>query len=168
MDKLAVGKIAKPFGVHGWMKVLSYSGETGHFGQLKSIAASDANRSMTLLVEGFKDQQDGSLIMKFRSYDSPETARILCGLELLVPRDQAAPCKSGEYYYADLAGCKLVHEGRELAEVRGVMEGGVSGFLLEAVRDGVQLALIPFQDPFIGDVDIGKRTIELRTPWVLD
>lgn len=164
---LAVGKIAKPYGVHGWLKVVSYSGETGHFFRLKTVAASDATRNLQLAVEEVKEYQEG-LVIKFRGYDSPESARGLCGLELKVPRDQAAPCGKDEYYFADLATCHLYHAGAVLAQVRGVMEGGASGVLLEVAKADGQVVLIPFQEPFIGEVDIGSRRIELLAPWVLD
>jgi len=164
---LAVGKIAKPFGVQGWLKVLSYSGESGHFFKLKTVAASDATRSLNLIVEQAKEYQDG-LVMKFRGYDSPEAARALCGLELKVARGQAAPCGQDEYYFADLVDCQLHYGGNTVAQVRGVLEGGASGFLLETVKPDGQSVLIPFQAPFIGTVDISHKLIELLAPWVLD
>lgn len=167
MESLAIGKIAKPFGVHGWLKVQSYSGEVDHFLMLSTVQAKAEGRECLLRIEKI-EAHDPGLIIKFAGYDSPETAKALSGLELWVPRDKAAACGPGEYYFADLVGCSLVHDGQVVARVEGVLEGGPTGYLLEAHRGGETPVLVAFEAPFIGKVDLTAKTIELLTPWVLD
>lgn len=167
MSQLAIGKIAKPFGVHGWLKLLSFSGEVEHFLGLKSVQAMDQRRRLVLTVEQVKPHQEG-LVIKFVGYDSPEAARELIGLELWVAREAAAPCGDNEYYFADLVGCAVVHGTERLARVCGVIEGGPAGFLLEVETEEPKRFLVPFQEPFVGAVDIKARRVELLTPWILD
>ncbi len=179
MDQLAIGKIGGSFGVEGWVKVLSFSGESGHFLELESVLAKNDDKSLnpkslTLKVEGVEAHADG-VVMKFAGYETPEAARVLAGLELWVPRDKGAHCADGEFYIADLVGCLLCDKGNSVGRVVGVSEGG-NGFLLEIDRSGVTpgnagagaTSYVPFSLPFVGEVDMKTRRIELLTPWVLE
>ncbi len=174
MDQLAIGKIGGSFGVEGWVKVLSFSGESDHFLELESVLAKNGDKSLALKVQGVEAHADG-VVMKFAGYESPEATRVLAGLELWVSRDKGAHCAEGEFYIADLVGCLLCDKGNSVGRVVGVSEGG-NGFLLEIDRSGVtpgnagagSTSYVPFGKPFIGEVDMKTRRIELLTPWVLE
>jgi 16S rRNA processing protein RimM len=105
--------------------------------------------------------------MAFVGYASPETARVLTGMEIVVPRSEAAPLKPNEWYVVDLVGLSLVREGEKLAEVRSIIEGGADPWL-EALIIGGRVALVPFRKEFVGEVDIEAGTIELLAPELLD
>jgi len=147
--------------------------------ELESVLAknddkSPSPKSLVLKVEGVEAHADG-VVMKFTGYESPESTRALAGLELWVSRDKGARCAEGEFYIADLVGCLLCDKGNSVGRVVGVSEGG-NGFLLEIDRSGVSsgnavggpASYVPFGKPFIGEVDMKTRRIELLTPWVLE
>lgn len=164
MDRLVIGLVRTSHGVRGNIKVTSLSGQFEHFLSLKQITLRKEGREKQYDVEEMKPM--GSLLlMKLRGVDNPEVAKTLAGAEILVSREQAAPLEEGEFYQADLVGCQIVHQGEVLGVVKSIFEGGASDLLEVETEDGTYN--VPFQDHFIGDVDLEKKTIELKTPWLL-
>jgi len=176
---LAIGRLGAPKGLRGDLKVQSYSGEFGHFLGLKSArlrgtdAATGAPRLLELKVARI-EESGGGLSIAFVGYGSPEAARVLTGMDILATRSNCAPLGENEWYIADLVGLSLVSEGRAVATVRSVLEGGPDPWL-EAVIPGAagegsagRTALVPFRKEFVGAVDLEAGTIELLAPWLLE
>ncbi len=177
--RLAIGRLGSPHGVHGDLKVKSYSGEFAHFLDLVELDLEPARdegspaarerpvpRILHVRVRRI-EEGPGGLLAAFQGYDSPEAARALTGMEIVVPRDKAAPLGPDEWYVADLVGLELVHEGKSLARVVSVIEGGPDPWL-EAELEGGRRALVPFRKEFVGAVDVPAGSIELLAPWLLD
>jgi len=191
-ELLAIGRLGAPKGVKGDLKLQSYSGETAHFLGLKtarlrqpeaaaSAAASAAgaddaakgSRKLELKVQRISESGSG-LIVAFVGYDSPEKARVLTGMEIIAPRSECAPLRENEWYITDLVGLSLVAEGRALATVRSVLEGGSDPWLEAIIPSGAgqggagRSALVPFRKEFVGEVDLEAGTIELLAPYLLE
>ncbi|TFG83880.1 MAG: 16S rRNA processing protein RimM [Spirochaetales bacterium] len=166
MDELAVGRLGAPHGLDGCLKVTSYSGEIEHLLTLKVVDLRKAGSALSLDVEDVSSHGEG-VLMKFRGYDSPEAAKALAGYEIWVPRDKATPLEDDEYYYGDLVGCTLQHDGTPMARVEAVCDTG-GGQLLEVVLPDGKSAYVPFRNEFVGAVDIGGKRIELIAPWILE
>lgn len=195
MDKLVIGIVRKTHGVKGYLKAASTSGETGHFLSLKTVElaplggtassrgnapkrtaskenapggavpAGTVSKGRTLEIEDVKVLGRGEILMKFRGYDSPEAARVLAPAEILAPRDQAAPLKRGEFYQADLIGCRVVSGEKVLGVVEAVSQGGQSDLLEVRTEGGV--FLVPFMRQYVGAVDTAGKTLELLAEWLL-
>ena len=105
--------------------------------------------------------------MAFVGYETPEAARVLTGLDIMVARDRAAPLKDNEWYVADLVGLDLTHEGRVVARIRSVLEGGPDPWLEAELPDG-RRSLVPFRGEFVGSIDLSAGRVELLAPWLLD
>jgi len=166
LAELALGRLGAPHGLDGSIKLVSFSGETGHLTKLDEVTLKGNGRSLKARVESVRETGDSALI-QFAGYGSPETVRVLSGLELWAPREKAAPLYEDQYYYADLVGCSLVHDGKVIATVAAVCDGG-GGDLLEVSRAGGESVYVPFRKEFVGKVDIKGRKIELLAPWILD
>jgi len=170
-DTLAIGRLGAPKGVRGDLKVHSYSGESAHFRKLIEAdlrgtdPATGAPRVFKLKVERIEGNGP-SLTIAFAGYPSPETARALTGLDIVVPRSEAAPLKPNEWYVVDLVGLSLVVAGEKVAVVRSILDGGADPWLESEVPGG-RVALVPFRKEFVGEVDIEAGTIELLAPELL-
>jgi 16S rRNA processing protein RimM len=174
-ETLAIGRLGAPKGLRGDLKVQSYSGESAHFFRLKEARLHGQGprgevRELTLKVIRIEGEGP-SLTMAFEGYPTPESARVLTGLEIIVPREEAAPLKPGEWYIHDLIGLRLIDasggRGTELAVVRSVVEGGSDPWL-EAILPNGRSALVTFRKEFVGEIDLEAGTIELLAPWLLD
>ncbi len=109
----------------------------------------------------------GNLVLHFKGYDSPESARSLSGMDIMVPVDKGAALRPGEWYVRDLVGLKLVLAGKTVATVSGVFDGAADP-CLEASLPGGRVALIPFRNEFVGNVDLEAGTVILLAPWLLE
>ena len=135
-------------------------------------------RLKVLRVEG----EGSSLTIAFEGYASPEDARALTGMDIVVPRSDASPLGPNQWYINDLVGLMLVSGGVAVARVASVLEGGAEPWL-EAVLSGDvpgsggprgrgdpegRRAIVPFRKEFVGEVDVEAGTIELLAPELLE
>ena len=158
--------IGSPFGVRGFLRLISYSGSYEHLEPLQSLILAKDGLEQVFEVEEqvYKGNQ---FLVKLKGIDSPEAATQLKGMQLVVDLDQAAKLDKNEYYIEDLKGLELVFKGRPMARVLDVVETG-PGELLEVknLEDG-KIQLIPFRNEFLGKIDIKAGSIELLVDWIL-
>jgi 16S rRNA processing protein RimM len=182
--------LGQPFGLEGFVKFRSFSGETAHLERLGSMTLrKNGVEKVYRVVEIRADMRSrkhgggwsGDGIILFEDVDGPEKAKALTGSEIVVSREDAAPLGQGEYYIEDLKGLRLVADGKTpgvkagtvFGIVTGVFEGG-GGLLLEvksaeASKDAKGGAwLVPFRDEFTSEVSVEKGIIVLCAPWVID
>jgi len=162
---LAVGVITSTHGVGGDLKVRSFSGEAAHLLGLRAALLRKGTVQRRVSFTQVRAQGTG-LIVRVAGLDAPETARALVGFEIWVPRSQAAPLSSGEYYEADLCGCSVWVGDREVGRVRSVWEGGPTQ-LLEVEGGERRTFLVPFSERFVGDVDVQGGRIRLTSDELL-
>ena len=170
-DLIAIGFIRTSYGVKGDIKVSSYSGETAHFFRLKEVFLKKGSAQKRFSVERVQEQ-NGDLILKLRTLDSPEAAKMYATWDIMVPREFASPLEEGEFYYCDLFGSVLIHNGSRMGVVKSVIDNGASALLeieCDADEDGKKrTVLVPFLDQFIGEVDTKNKTIELKETWFFE
>lgn len=168
MELIAIGTVRTAFGVKGWLKLSSFSGEWSHFTDLETVNLKAAKRKITreYRVEGFRLQHGGGL-MKLAGIDSPEAGKTLSGSEILVPKELAAPLDENEWYLGDLVGLSLVdEEGNVLGEIVGFIEAADD--LLEVRNTDGRQFLVPFRTQFVGVPDLDKGTLVLTALWIMD
>ena len=173
MEWLITGKVRGSFGLEGFLKIESTSGEYGHFFSLKEIKlrfphihAEDA-AGVPYQVEACTVRTADALL-KLRGIDSPEAAKKLHGAEVLVPRDMACPLEKGEFYINDLCNSVLVYKGNTVGTITDVVEGG-GGFLLELSEAATgRVVYIPFRSEFIGKINVHAKQVELMHRWILE
>jgi len=165
MELIAIGKIRTSHGVKGFVKIISFSGETEHYLSLEKVILRSDRQERDYEIEEIKPLGD-SIIIKFAGIDTPEKAKSLAGMEIVVPRENAAALEEGEFYHADLVQCSMAYENEVIGRVESIIEGG-GGELFEVKLSSGDIVLIPFRDEFIGDISIGERLIELKEKWIL-
>jgi 16S rRNA processing protein RimM len=162
-----VGFLGAPFGLEGYIKVRSLSGETLHIARLRQAILRREGREQSFDVERF-DKKGESLLIKLKGIDSPEAAKTLKGAEIITGRENAAPLGPGEYYIEDLHGIAVVsREGEVLGQVADVLEGG-GGDLVEVRLPSGKLRLVPFRKEFFGEVSPEQGRAVLLCRWILE
>jgi 16S rRNA processing protein RimM len=162
---LAVGVISSTHGIGGELKVKSLSGQIGHLLVLRNVVLRKGGAETPTVFEHVR-RQDPGVIVKVAGLDTPEKARALVGSEIWVPRAQAAPLDSGEYYASDLCRCRLWFGDEDVGAIRSVWEGGPAQ-LLEVVGKNGRTWLVPFSEHFIGDVDLDAGMIRLKDDEII-
>lgn len=166
---LAIGYVKSAHGVRGNIRVCSFSGESEHFYNLEELTLRRGRKKYIFKIENVSGRHP-TLIIKLKGVETREDALKYKGWEILVPRENASPCGDGEYYIADLVGCKLYTDSQTpdlVGTVLSIVEAANADLLEVEKTDGEKI-IIPFQDYFIGHVDITEKKIKLKTPWILE
>ena len=165
--RIAVGRIRRAHGVHGFLRFESLSGEIDHFPAMREVELRGRGQPpRRYVVEAFRLSVP-TLLMKLDGVDDRDAAAALAGREIWVERRHAAPLGPDEFYLADLAGCELHQDGRTIGTVRSVLEAG-AGDVLEAVRADGRTVLIPFRRQYVRSADVDAGVIELTGDAVVE
>ncbi len=178
MDLIATGRVCKPFGLDGFVKVESFSGEFEHFLELEKVFLKFSEKTpKKLILKGRHDDwfeveeiklRSMDALMKFKGIGNPEDAKTLKGAEMFVPRDKASPLEDGDFYVKDLCNCVLVHKDSEIGKITSVTEGG-GAYLLEISEAATgKTHLVPFNKEFIGEINLEQKTVELMHLWIIE
>ena len=163
---LATGRIRKPHGLKGYLKVESFSGETGHLMRLRKILLEGPDCSEKMDIEDVSGR-GASMLLKLKGVDNPDEARRFTNWTIWVDRKKAAARKRNEFYAADLRGCALIFAGKKIGVVDEICEGESDTFLEVRNLTG-ESYLIPFLKHYFGKVDVKTKRIELLAPWLLE
>jgi len=118
---VVLGKFGAPFGVQGWIKVVSYTEPPEGIASYREwrIGSSGMRRS----ILDWKRVGRGQIAVRFDGLVSPEAARLLTGEPISVERGELRELPSGEYYREDLLGLEAVNrDGQPLGIVDGFLE----------------------------------------------
>jgi 16S rRNA processing protein RimM len=165
-QELAIGTVVTSFGVNGYVKIKTFSGEYEHIQKLRTVQLRKANRQIKKNVEAV-EVIGRYLSMKLEGVDTPEDAKSYRNWEIWVPRICAAPLLKDEFYYADVYHCRVLWDGLVCGTVESIFAGNGTD-LLEIKKNDGNSSLVPFSEQFIGEVDIEKKTIELKVDWILE
>ena len=161
-DRVEVGRVLRPHGVHGEVVVAVLSDVPGRFDPGSCLwAARDGGPVRKLVVKATRRHKSGAQV-KFEGVDDRDAAEALRGLALEVERSQVPPAEPGTYYYYELLGCRCRDGGRDLGEVVDLVEDG--GGLLLIVADGDRRVPVPFVESFLRGIDVAARRIDLELP----
>jgi len=107
---------------------------------------------------------DGRPVFKFEGVDSISDAEVWEGADILVPEAERAKPEEGEFSHADLIGCAVWEDGKDLplGVVSGVLEYG-SAPLLEVDAGGREV-LIPLAREICREIDVTAKIIRARLP----
>ena len=166
-EQFIAALVGSPFGVKGFVKVRSLSGEYDHLRRLTSVILKQGDKERHLEVEETNLLQN-ALAFKFRGIDSPEEAKALTGSELIVSRSFASPLQDNEFYVEDLIDLSVVStSGEILGSIMGMAEGG-GGNLAEIRLNSGEIRFAPFRNEFFGEINLETGKAVLLSPWVLE
>jgi 16S rRNA processing protein RimM len=171
-NRFVAGVLGQPFGLEGFIKLRSFSGETAHLERLSQMLLCKNGVTAAYSVAEIRSWP-GVCHVRFAGFDTPEKAKTLSGAEIVVERKDAAPLGEDEFYIEDLKGLNLVSDGKNapagvvFGMITGVVEGG-GGNLLEMKLENGAARLVPFRDEFVGEVSLEKGVVVLTAPWVLE
>ena len=160
-----MAQVLAPYGVQGWIRIRSFSGELDailkHDHWWLKPANSDSWREVARVGGRV---HSGSVVALLDGVATREAALALRGAEIGVPRAAMAPLERGEIYWTDLVGLAVVNrEGVALGQVVAVQEYGAHPVMRVAPGAGETRAerLIPFVAAHVDQVDVPARRIEV-------
>ena len=155
--RIVIGKVGSPFGVKGWIKLLSWIEPREEIADYSPWQIRQGEGWKDWKVAEFRPHGKG-LAARLVGLDDRDEAAALMGADIAVWRDQLGEPEPGQYYWADLVGLEVRHaEGQSFGKVDGLMATGSNDVL---VVKGERERLIPFiQDQVVKSVDLDAGII---------
>ncbi len=161
-ESVTIGRVLKPFGVKGEVRVESLTDVPGRFENLPSVTLVSPNGDL-LKTEVTQARPSGrSYLMKFSAFSSPEEAATFRGALIQVPQDSDSPSSTEQFYHYQLIGLAVHDErNRTLGQVEEIFD--LPQHPIFVTRHGEKEFLIPATRHVVKHVDI-KHKLMTVTP----
>ncbi|MFO7662709.1 MAG: ribosome maturation factor RimM [Chloroflexota bacterium] len=163
---MTIGRVTKPHGVHGEVRVMPLTDSPERFNWLKFVYIGESNprRVAVLSARGHHD----FVLLRLEGYQTRDAVEELRNQFLQVPEDEAIPLEEGEYYLFQAIGLQAVTEsGEELGRVTEILETGANNVFVIAGASGD--LLIPDIPDVIREVDVENGRLVVRPiPGLID
>lgn len=173
---LRIGVITQPHGIKGEVKVYPTTDSPNRFREVKHVILRSEKGDMETEIIGARFSKNLAIV-HFACFQNPEDAARYRQADVMIRREDAQPLEEGEYYIADLLGCRVFidEESSGLLETGSgisVSEEGCIGILKDVlqtgandvyiVKSGKKEILIPVIQDCIRKVDIEKGEIQVH------
>lgn len=146
-DWVEVGRIARPHGIRGEVRVSPDTDNPERFGpgsRLFARSQRDASLPRRELEIEYVRGDESFPIIAFRDLQDRDEAELIKGWVLEVPADELPALEEGEFYPWELEGLAVFTEsGRRVGEVVELMESPANDVLRIRLEAGSEL-LVPF------------------------
>lgn len=162
---VSVGRILKPHGVRGEVKVAPMTDDLARFKRLGRVFCElSSGERLTLNVESSRTAGADTVLLKFKEYATPEAADVLRNALIQVPRSESPPLPKGKVYYADMVGLIARNQltGETLGTVMAIVSAGNE--LLEVKKPEGGELLIPWVEAFVSRIDLEGREVWITPP----
>jgi 16S rRNA processing protein RimM len=151
-DFLLIGKVTKPHGLHGQVKVHSYSSSYESFFAGGKVYLSQGEEMKALLISEVKVQSN-SLLLHFQGVDNRQQAEAISGYSLYMEEKDLPALPEGEYYQYQLIGSRVYNDQDRFL---GIMEEifSTAAHDIWVIRDGKKEHLFPAVEDFVISVDL--------------
>ncbi|MGD2050599.1 MAG: ribosome maturation factor RimM [Chloroflexota bacterium] len=148
---LVIGRVIKPHGVRGEVKVEVHTELPERFDWLEQVYIGDPD-PIAVPIEKVRFHKSW-VILKLAGYSDRNEAEKLRAQWLHVPEDEALPLEEGEYYLFQVIGFTVItDEGQVLGQVTEVIETKANNvFVVEGPNGEI---LLPDIDEVIKEVDL--------------
>lgn len=161
---VTIGRILKPFGVRGEVKVESLSDVPGRFAGLQSVY-------LTLPYEGAIPQETtvtqvrnvtAGYLMKCSTFSTPEEAAHFRGAWIQIPTSTDLPRHPETFYQFELIGLRVEDpDGQKMGKVEEILEYPQHHVLV--IRNQEAEFLIPANRKTIEKVDLDNQCLHLAS-----
>ena len=147
---LAIGRVARPFGLRGELKVQLLTDFREQLGRLRTVYLGP--QAQPWKVEAIRLHKAAALL-KLDGCDDRTAAEALRGALVQIPREDAVPLKEGEYYEHQIVGMTVVEEdGTLLGKVVEIISTGANDVYVVRGPDGE--LLLPAIESVILEIDL--------------
>jgi 16S rRNA processing protein RimM len=157
---LLIGKVAKPHGLRGQMKVHSYAASWETFFPGRKVLLGGGEELEEWVISEAKVQAR-SLILKLVGLEDRQQAERLVGFSVYIEEKDLEALPEGEYYWYQLIGSRVYNDRDQFL---GIMEGifGTPAHDIWVIRDREKEILFPAVEDVILSVNKIQREIHVR------
>jgi 16S rRNA processing protein RimM len=152
-DLVPIGKVTKPHGIRGKIKV-EYYGGLQSLSSLSHVYIED--RSEGRKPRNLAAISPPRIILQLKGIEKIEEARPLVGKEILVKKEAFPDLPEGEYYWIEILGMEVeTEEGSRIGKVKEIFSTGANDvYVVEGKRGEF---LLPATEGVIRSVDREKE-----------
>ena len=160
MEYLLLGKISKPHGLKGEVKIFSNTDFASLRYQKGNVVflLSD-NKYLPLKVHSFYKYKDYDVV-SFEEHLDINLINDLLGKNLYIKKSDATLPKN-HYHYNDLVNLKVISDNQEVGIVKNVIHAPAND-ILRCINKENKTFDIPFVNEFILDVNLSKKEIKVK------
>jgi 16S rRNA processing protein RimM len=161
-EYLIIGRITRPFGIKGEVRVLPITDDPARYVGMNSVYIGEKGLKRRI---GLQYAKVGTryVIVKLEGCDTIEDADQLRDELLYVTRDEAVALDVGSYYYYDLNGCTVeTAEGKTVGTVFDIQNtGSCDVYFVRSEADGEEY-LVPAIRDVVKEIDISEKRIVIE------
>jgi 16S rRNA processing protein RimM len=161
MDLIAIGRISKPIGTRGEVKILPLTHDKQRFEYLPAVwLGHDAAKvELKKILKVRIDTKQ--VVLSFYGIETIEEAEKIKDSYLFVPKEDVVQLENGSYFVDDVIGCEVVTEGQTIV---GIITDLLSLPMndLWVVKTGAKEILIPAVKAVIRQVDLENKRITIH------
>ena len=152
---IVIGKILKPQGIRGEIKILPLTDNIERFKSVKYlIVKGQAKPVLSLRI------MDNYVYVKLEGVVDRNEAELLRDEYVSVKRSDAVKLDEGKYFIVDLLGCEIWADGQKLGVLDDVLQNTRTDVY---VVKGDKLMMFPVVDGLILNTDVNKKRIDLES-----
>jgi 16S rRNA processing protein RimM len=160
MDLIAIGRIAKPIGTRGEVKILPLTDDTKRFEDLRSVlVGSEENASVQVKVVSVRIDAKQAVFC-LDGFDSVEKAESLRDQFIFVPKENKVRLHEGSYFIDDVLGCRVITEEQKyVGIVIDLLKFPANDIWV--IKSDEKEILIPAVKAMIRQVDVANKRITI-------
>lgn len=164
---MPIGRVVKPHGVKGKMKVEYFGEDLQRFVSYREIFIEDEKGRPESYEILEASPHPPRLILQLKGIEKIEQAQPLIGKTILVEKEALPDLEEGEYYWADLLGMKVeTREGKRIGKVREIFSTGAHDvYVVDGKRGEI---FLPAVEDVIQSIDLKKgvmRVVRMKGLW---
>lgn len=163
MELLEIGRIIRPHGLEGRLKVLSYLESQDVLDGLRELFIGSHAREATVFPLHAIQKGREFFILKLGGIEDKDTASKSVGSSVWMPSEAMKKLPDGEYYWHEIIGLTVVtEEGRILGRIESVFPTGSNDVYV--CRGGEKEILLPAIGDVILKIDRDRGIMVVRLP----
>jgi 16S rRNA processing protein RimM len=159
--RVCVGQIGAPHGIHGEVRLRSFTAEPEAIAAYVPLETEDGRR---LRMEALRPAKN-NFVARFAGIRDREAAAELVNAKLYAARERLPELTDDEFYHADLIGLAAVdRDGNAIGSVVAVHNFGAGDLLEIRPRAGGNTAMVRFDEAHVPAVDVAGGRIIIDPP----
>ena len=158
---VTIGKVIRPHGVRGEVKVLPLTDFPERFSLLDKVHLELEDGTICEVSVERARNHGRFLILKFGEIDTASQAQALRNSFLVIQRDQTVPLPAGTFYIFDIIGMEVQTEcGEQIGHITDVLHFPANDVYV--VKTAEKEVLIPATREVVRDIDMPAKCMKIR------
>ena len=167
--RIAIGRVLKPHGIKGELKIFPETFDIERFYDLDQVYLEKGDKYQQYDIEVVRVTSDGKVFLKLLSVGDRNDAELLRGMIVSIDEEYARSLPEDTYYFHQLEGMTVYDRAseKEIGKIDSIVEAGSADLYI--VKNNEIEYMIPAIKKFVKKVDVKNKRMEIESiPGLLD